>query len=68
MSLVAPKRVKSKSELVRALGSSSVEFIVEAEPETDAELRIISDRARTMIRTGKHVHVVLLERKKGGVK
>lgn len=68
MSLVAPKRVKSKSELVRALGSSLVEFVTEAEPETDAELRSVRERIRTMMRAGKHVHVVILERKKGSAK
>jgi len=68
MSLVDQKRVKSKPELVRALGSSSVEFIAESEPETEGELRAISERVRTMLRAGRRVHVVLLERKKGGVK
>lgn len=68
MSLVAPKRVKSKPELVRALGSTSVEFLAESEPETEGDLRAISDRVRAMMRSGKHVHIVLLERKKGGVK
>lgn len=68
MSLVAPKRVRSKSELVRALGSSYVEFVAESEPETDAELRTVSERIRTMMRAGKHVHVIILERKKGGAK
>lgn len=68
MSLVTPKRVKSKSELVRALGSSSVEFLAESEPETEGDIRAVSDRVRAMMRSGKHVHIVLLERKKGGVK
>lgn len=68
MSLVTPKRVKSKTELVRALGSTSVEFIVEFEPEEDGDLRSISERIKAMMRSGRRVHVVLLERKKGGVR
>ncbi|WP_157481067.1 MULTISPECIES: hypothetical protein [unclassified Lysobacter] len=68
MSLVEEKKVKSKLELVRALGSSSVEFIAESEPETEGELRAIGERVRTMLRAGRRVHVVLLERKKGGIR
>lgn len=65
MSLVKQARVKTKSDLVRALASSRVSFISEDEPETDADLRQISERVRTMIKSGKRIHVVLVERAKG---
>ena len=66
MSLMEAKKVKTKSELVKIMSSNSIEFVDELEPADEAGIRKVADVLRRMIRNRQIVHVVLLEKKRGG--
>jgi hypothetical protein len=54
--------IKSKQELLRALNSNDLRFIGEVEVVNEAGTRSLTDKAKTLLRQQKKLHVVLLER------
>lgn len=65
MSLIEPPKIKTKSDLVKALANSSIELISEHDASDEKALRLVAAEMRSLVRNRKNVHVVLLE-KKGG--
>lgn len=65
MSLMEAKKVKTKSELVKTMSSSMIDFVEELEPVDEAGVRKVAEVLRALIRNKRSVHVVLLEKKRG---
>ena len=55
-------QIKSKQDLVKALGLKELTFIGEFEAVNDNGLKIASDKARTLIQQKKKLHIILIER------
>jgi hypothetical protein len=63
MSLVEPRKLKTKSELVKVLANSAIEFVSEQDASDLVALQRVTKEIRSMIRSKKNIHVVLLEKK-----
>jgi hypothetical protein len=55
-------KITSKQDLIRALGQRELTFIGEYEAVNDNGLKIATEKAKTLIRQKKKLHVVLIER------
>jgi len=55
-------KVRSKQDLIKALGKREFIFIEESEVVSDADIRALSDKLRALIRSQKRIHVSLVER------
>ncbi len=55
-------QIKSKQDLVKALGLKELTFIGEYEAVNDDGLKIATDKAKTLIRNKKKLHIVIIER------
>jgi hypothetical protein len=64
MSLIEPRKVKTKSELVQVLANTMIEFVGEHDASDEMGLRRVTKDVKTLIRNKKSVHVVLLEKKR----
>ena len=54
--------IKTKQDLVKALGQRELAFVAEIEVVNDDGLKTVNDKARTMLRQKKKLHVILVER------
>jgi len=63
MSLIEPRKLKTKSELMKVLANSAIEFVGEQDASDLMALQRVTKEVRSMIRNKKNIHVVLLEKK-----
>lgn len=63
MSLIEPRKLKTKTELVKVLANSAIEFVSEQDASDLVALQRVTKEVRSMIRNKKNIHVVLLEKK-----
>ncbi len=63
MSLIEPRKLKTKTELVKVLANSAIEFVSEQDASDLVALQRVTKEIRSMIRNKKNIHVVLLEKK-----
>ncbi len=54
--------IKTKQDLIRALGQRELSFLSEYEVVNDAGLKVATDKAKTLLRQNKKLHFVVLER------
>ncbi len=54
--------IKTKPDLIKALGSREVRFIAELEVVNENGVRSAADKARTLLRQNKKLHIVIIER------
>jgi hypothetical protein len=54
--------IKTKQDLVRALAFNELKFVGEYEVVNDAGLKAATDKARSLLRQQKKLHIVLIER------
>jgi hypothetical protein len=54
--------IKTKQDLVRALAFRELKFVGEYEPVNEAGLKAATDKAKTLLRQQKKLHIILLER------
>lgn len=64
MSLLEPRKVSTKAELIKALSNTSIEFIGEHEVVDDAGLRKVSDVVKSLVRSKKNIQIVIVHKKK----
>jgi hypothetical protein len=57
-----PASIQSKLELQKALSQRDVAFTVAIEVVNDADVRVLIDKVKGLIRQQKKLHVVILER------
>jgi len=54
--------IKTKQDLVRTLNSNELRYSAEMEVVNEADVRLLTDKAKSLLRQQKKLHVVLLER------
>ena len=64
MSLIEPRKLKSKSELIKVLANTAIELASDHDASDEMSLRQVTKEVRSMIRNRKSIHVVLLEKKR----
>jgi hypothetical protein len=55
-------QIKSKQDLVKALGLKELTFIGEYEAVNEDGLKTATDKAKALIRQKKKLHIILIER------
>lgn len=63
MSLIEPRKLRTKSEVVRVLANPAIEFVGEHDASDLVALKRVADELRSLIRGKKNIHVVILEKK-----
>jgi hypothetical protein len=59
--MMVPK-IRTKQELIKALNQPDFKFLEEREVVTDAEIRALTDRIKSILRNQKRIHVTIVER------
>lgn len=54
--------IKTKQDLIKVLGSRDVRLIAELEVVNDNGVRSAADKAKTLLRQNKKLHIVIIER------
>lgn len=54
--------IKTKQDLVKALGRSDVRLIAELEVVNEAGLRTATDKCKALLRQQRKLHIVVIER------
>jgi len=54
--------IKTKQDLVKALGQRELTFVAEIEVVNDDGLKTVNDKAKTMLRQKKKLHIIFVER------
>lgn len=55
-------QIKTKQELIKALGLKELTFVGEYEAVNNNDLKAATDKAKLLIQQKKKLHVVLIER------
>jgi hypothetical protein len=56
------KKLKTKQDFVKALNQSEFKFLEEREIVSDQDIRALTDKIQTLIRSKKGIHVSIAER------
>jgi hypothetical protein len=56
------KKLKTKQDFVKALNQSEFKFLEEREIVSDQDIRALTDKIQTLIRSQKRIHVSIVER------
>lgn len=54
--------IKSKQDLIRALGLKELRFVGEFEVVNDGELKIAADKVKGLLRKTRKIHLLVIER------
>ena len=57
-----PLRTRTKQDLIKVLGSREIHFIEELEIVSDSDIRALSERLKSLLRSQKRIHVSIVER------
>ena len=55
-------RIRSKQDIQKALSRSELRFLEEREIVGDSEIRALTDRLKSLLRSQKRIHVSVFER------
>jgi hypothetical protein len=54
--------IKSKQDLIKAIGQSQITLVDNYEVVNEADLRMVTEKSKTLLRQQSKLHVVLLKR------